>query len=228
MAKKTGRIKQMWQVYQTTRQHDKSLTFWLLVSFFAPIAAGVLIAWLVPGGVFSWILWILTGVLTGLLITLIVLGKRAEATAYRQLAGRSGAVGAVVQNGLRRSWRGSEMPVAVNPRTQDAVYRVVGKGGVVLITEGPASRTTKMRTEEERKVKRVLPTISVTHFFVGPDADSIPLEKLSRSLLKLKNTLSKQEVIAVTNRLNSLQQSQGLIGIPKGIDPTKVRAPRPR
>ncbi|KAF5274892.1 hypothetical protein FQA39_LY18698 [Lamprigera yunnana] len=39
---------------------------------------------------------------------------------------------------LRRSWRGSEVPVGIN-RNQDALYRVVGKGGVVLIAEG--SRT---------------------------------------------------------------------------------------
>lgn len=226
--KSPGRIKQMWQVYRQTAVHDKALTPILILSLFGPIIAAVIVAWLLPGALLSWILWIVTGVLSGVLIAMIVLGRRAEATAYRQIAGRSGAVGAVVQNALRRSWRGSEMPVAVNPRTQDAVYRVVGKGGVVLITEGPSGRTSKMRFEEERKVKRVLPTVQVTHLSVGPDPDAIPLEKLSRTLLKMKNTLSKQEVIAVTNRLTSLQQNQGLIGIPKGIDPTKARAPKPR
>ncbi|HUH53430.1 MAG TPA: DUF4191 domain-containing protein [Microbacteriaceae bacterium] len=226
--KSPGRIKQMWQVYQTTKTHDRKLTLWLLLSFFGPIIAGVLIAWLTPGNIFSWVLWIVTGLLTGLLIGMIVLGRRAEATAYRQIAGRAGAVGAVVQNALRRSWRGSEMPVAINPRTQDAIYRVVGKGGVVLISEGPSNRTKKMKIDEERKVKRVLPTVQVTHITVGPDPDSVPLENLSRRLLKLKKTLSKQEVLAVDNRLTSLQQAQPGIGIPKGIDPTKVRAQKPR
>lgn len=227
-AKEPGRIKQMWQVYKNTRVHDKKLTLFLIASFFGPVVAGILIALIFNAGIISWILWVLTGLLTGLLLALIVLGRRAEATAYRQLEGQTGAVGAVVQNALRRSWRGSEMPVAVSPRTSDAVYRVIGKGGVVLITEGPSSRTKKMRIDEERKVKRVLPNVSVTHIIVGPDAESTKLEHISRTLLKLPKTLNKREVDAINNRLNSLQQSQGLIGIPKGIDPTKVRAPKPR
>lgn len=224
--KEPGRIKQMIQVYQTTKVHDRTLPLWLLLSVLGPIVAGVLLAWLLPGGIVGWILWIVTGILTGVLVGMIVLGRRAERTAYRQIAGRAGAVGAVIQNALRRSWRGSEVPVAVNPRTQDAVYRVVGKGGVVIISEGPLSRTQKLRNDEERKVKRAVPSVQVTHVSVGPDDGSVALEDLSRTLLKMKSVLSRQEVVAVHNRLTSLQMMPG--GIPKGIDPTKMRAPKPR
>ena len=38
------------------------------------------------------------------------------------------------------------MPVAVT-KSQDAVYRAVGKPGVVLIGEGPQSRTRRMLEE---------------------------------------------------------------------------------
>lgn len=224
--KAPGRLKQMFQVYQTTKVHDRNLTLALLLSFFGPLALSMLVAWVLPGGVLWWVLWGITGALVGVLLVLIVLGRRAEKVAYRQIAGRAGAVGAVIQNALKRSWRGSEMPIAVNPRTQDAIYRVVGKGGVVLITEGPETRTKKMRVDEERKVKRVLPNVAIHHISVGPDAGSIPLENLSRALLKMKSTLRKQEVLQVHNRLVSLQQ--GPVGIPKGIDPLKVRSQRPR
>lgn len=216
----------MIQVYKTTRMHDKLLTPLLLISFLAPIIVGLALAWLIPGGPLSWVLWIATGLLAGILIAMIVLGKRAERTAYRQIEGRAGAVGAVIENALRRSWRGSEMPVAVNPRTQDAVYRVVGKGGVVIISEGPAHRTKRLSSEEERKVRRAVPSVLVSHIQIGPDPDSVLLEDLSRTLVKMKNVLTKQEVIAVHNRLSSLQTQPG--GIPKGIDPMKMRAPRPR
>jgi hypothetical protein len=224
--KRPGRIKQMWQVYQTTRQHDRNLTLVLLLSLIAPIMAGVLIAALLPGNWISWVLWVFTGLLFGVLLVMIVLGRRAEKAAYQQIEGRPGAVGAVVQGALRRSWRGSETPIAMNPRTQDAVYRVVGRGGIVIVTEGPAERTKRLRLDEERKVRRVLPNVAITHLQVGPDEGSVPLYKLSRSLLKIKPSLNRAEVQAVHLRLSSLQSSP--VGIPKGIDPNKVRSQRPR
>ena len=115
------------------------------------------------------------------------------------------------------------MPVAVNGRTQDAVYRAVGRGGVVLISEGPASRTQRMLDDEQRKVARVLPTVDVTLISVGHEEGDVELHRLAATLRKLKKTLTKPEVMAVSNRLNSLQSS---LPIPKGIDPLKVRPQR--
>jgi hypothetical protein len=224
--KKPGRIAQMWKVFVMTRRYDSSITWIMLLSLLGPVVLGVGAAFLFDGGVFGWILWIFTGILTGVLIALIVLGRKAEKAAYQQIEGQPGAVGAVIKNALRRSWTGTEVPVAVNPKTQDAVYRVIGRGGVVLIAEGPQSRTTRLLRDEERKVKKVLPNVSVIHVFVGPDEDSVPLYKISSRLLKLKPTLNKREVLAVSRRLSSLKSSP--VGIPKGIDPNKLRAPRPR
>lgn len=224
--KKPGRVAQMWQVFQMTRRYDASITWIMLLSILAPIAAGVFAAILFNGGFIGWILWIVSGVLLGVLLGLIVLGRRAEKAAYLQIEGQPGAVGAVVKNALRRSWTGTEAPVAINAKTQDAVYRVVGRGGVVLIGEGPQSRTKRLVLDEERKVKRVLPNVAVSQVFVGPDENSVPLYKISSTLLKIKPSLNKREVRAVAQRLSSLQGAP--IGIPKGIDPRKVRAPRPR
>lgn len=225
-AKKAGRIAQMWQVFKMTRRYDPAISWIMVIVFLAPIALGVLAAFLFNGGIIGWVLWIVTGILVGVLLGLIVLGRRAEKAAYLQIEGQPGAVGAVVKNALRRSWTGTEVPVAVNAKTQDAVYRVVGRGGVVLIGEGPRSRTTRIVLDEERKVKKVLPNVSVTQVYVGPDADAVPLYKISSTLLKIKPTLNKREVRAVAQRLSSLQSSP--VGIPKGIDPKRVRAPRPR
>lgn len=224
-AKRNGRIKQMIEVYRTTKVHDRNLPLVMLACFLAPIAVAVILALLLPGGWFSWILWPLTGILVGLLLAMIVLGRRAEKVAYAQIEGRAGAVGAVVQSALRRSWRGSEVPVAMN-RQQDAVYRVIGRGGVVLISEGSRQRTQRMAQDEERKVKRALQGVTVVHLYVGPDGDGVKLQDLSKTLNKLKGTLNRNEVAAVYNRLQSLQASP--IGIPKGMDPNKVRSQRPR
>lgn len=216
----------MWQVFQMTRRYDANITWLMLLVFLGPIALGILAAVFFSGGVLGWVLWVVTGILVGVLLGLIVLGRRAEKAAYMQIEGQAGAVGAIVKNALRRSWTGTEMPVAVNAKTQDAVYRVVGRGGVVLIAEGPQSRTKRMLLDEERKVKKVLPNVTISQVYVGPDADSVPLHKISSTLLKIKPSLNKREVLAVARRLSSLQGAP--VGIPKGIDPRKVRAPRPR
>ncbi len=209
-----------------TRRMDKRITGTLLACFLAPVLLSVALPLLLASSVFAIVLWIITGVLTGLILVLLVLGRRAERAAYTQIAGQPGAVGAVIQNALRRSWTGSEMPVALNPRTKDAVYRVVGRAGVALIAEGPKDRLQRLLADEERNIKRLLPNVSIHTIHVGPDEDSTPLWQVSRTLLKLKSTLTKQEVIAVNQRLSSLKQQP--VGIPKGIDPNKIRAPRMR
>lgn len=224
--KEPNRIVQMWQVYQMTRRYDPAITWFLIVSLLAPIGISIALAiTLSAGNVIGQILYIFAGVLAGILLVLIVLGRRAEAAAYSQIAGKPGAVGAVLKNGLRRSWTGSEMPVVVN-KSQDAVYRAVGRGGVVLIGEGPRSRTQPMLEKERANVHRVLPNVPINLMYVGPDADATPLTKIVRSLSRYKRTLTKAEVLAVSNRLASL--GRGGMPIPKGIDPNRVRAPRPR
>jgi len=224
--KEPGRIKQMWQVFKMTRRYDPAITWYLLVCFVVPIGLSIILALLLsPGNVLGLVLYLIAGIMGGLLLALIVLGRRAETAAYSQIQGKPGAVGAVLKNGLRRSWTGSEMPIVMN-KSQDAVYRAVGRGGVVLIGEGPRSRTQPMLDKERAGVRRVLPNVPVHLLHVGPDPDSVPLGKIVRELGKFKRVLTKGEVLAVNNRLASL--GKGGLPIPKGIDPMRVRAPRPR
>jgi hypothetical protein len=225
--KEPGRFKQLWQVFQMTRRLDKRATWYLAGALVLPILVGIVLGVVLGNGNgFSIALWVISGVLLGVLLFLIVLGRRAERAAYSQIEGQPGAVGAVLRSSLRRGWRGSEMPVAVNPRTQDAVYRAVGRPGVVLIAEGPKSRTSRMLEDERRKVNRILPNVPVASLQVGPDKGSVELHDINRRLGKLKNTLSKGEVVAISNRLSSLAANK--LPIPKGIDPMKVRPQRMR
>ncbi|SEC19595.1 protein of unknown function [Paramicrobacterium humi] len=225
-AKEPGRIKQMWQVFQMTRRYDSKAQWWILGALVAGIVLGVVLAILLAAGnVFLMIMWILSGLLAGVLAAMIILGRRAERAAYGQIAGQPGAVGAVFKSSLPRGWSGSEMPITANGRTQDAIYRAVGKGGVALVAEGPASRTRRMLDDERRKVKRVLPNVPITVFHVGPDEDSVPLHRLPKELRRVKKALTKPEVLAVVNRLSSLGNQ---LPIPKGVDPYKVRPQRAR
>lgn len=217
-------MKQMWQVFQMTRRYDPTAQWLMLLAFLAPVLVGLAVAlWLGEGNGFTIALWIIAGVLAGLLIALVILGRRAERAAYSQIDGQPGAVGAVLRSGLRGGWIGNEMPVAVNGKTQDAVYRAVGRGGVALISEGPVSRTKRMLDDEQRKVSRVLPNVPITLISVGHDEGTVELYRLPATLRKTKRTLTKPEVLAVSNRLNSLQSS---LPIPKGIDPLKARPQR--
>jgi hypothetical protein len=221
-----GRIKQMWQVFQMTRRYDPAITWLLIASLLGPIGLSIILALLFSrDNVIGFVLYVIAGVLGGVLLGLIILGRRAEAAAYSQIAGKPGAVGAVLKSGLRRSWTGSEMPVVVN-KTQDAVFRAVGRGGVVLIGEGPRSRTQPMLDKERANIQRVLPNVPVNLLYVGPDAGSTSLHKIVPALQRFKRSLTKAEVLAVSNRLASLGRNG--LPIPKGIDPNRVRAPRPR
>ncbi|TFB51355.1 DUF4191 domain-containing protein [Cryobacterium tagatosivorans] len=221
--KEPGRIKQMWQVFQMTRRYDSNIVLFMILGFLIPVVLSVGLALLTSGGGWTIALWAVAGVLGGVLAMLIILGRRAEKAAYSQIEGQPGAVGAVLRSSLKRGWVGSEMPVAVNGKTQDAIYRAVGRGGVVLISEGPRSRTARMLDDERRMVSRLGGNIAVTVVSVGPDEDAVPLHKLARRLTKIKPTLTKAEVLAVNNRLNSMARK---LPIPKGVDPTKARPKR--
>ncbi|MET4052278.1 hypothetical protein ABID81_001641 [Frigoribacterium sp. PvP054] len=225
--KEPGRLKQMWQVFQMTRRVDKTALPMMLLAFFVPVLLGVAAALLLTdGNVLALVLYIVVGVMLGFLLLLIVLGRRAERAAYSQIEGQPGAVGAVMKSGLRRAWRAAEMPVAVQGRSQSAVYRAVGRPGVVLIAEGGMGQTRRLVDEERRKIARILPNVPVHVLNVGPDADAVPLHKLAGRMNKLKSSINRNEVLAISNRLQSLGQNG--LPIPKGVDPFKVRSGRPR
>ncbi len=223
--KQPGRIKQMVQIYQNTKQYDRNLTLILVLCFVAPIALSAVAAMLFNNNIFGWIVWPLTGVLVGVLVVMIVLGRRAESVAYAQLDGKPGAVGAVINGALRRSWRGSEVPIGMT-KQQDALYRVVGRGGVVLIAEGNAARAKQLASRESVKLKTALRGVKLTTLYVGPDEGGVPLNKLSRTLTKMKPVLNRREINDVYNRLMSLRSDP--VGIPKGMDPYKARPQRGR
>jgi hypothetical protein len=69
-----------------------------------------------------------------------------------------------------------------------------------------------------------LPNVPVHFLYVGPDAESVALHKLAPALGRLKNVLRKPEILAISNRLTSLDKNG--LPIPKGIDPMKARAQR--
>lgn len=217
--KAPGQLSQMWTVYKMTAKEDRSSVLWAGLAFLVVVSAFIAFTVLAfPGNVLNLVIFAILGVMFGIIATMVVMGRRAERAAYSRIAGQLGAVGAVLGS-IRKGWRSSEMPVAVNPRSQDAVYRAIGPGGVVLIGEGNRTRVKVLLEDERRKVNRVAPGASIGFVYVTGDAEATKLADLSRTLYKMKKSLNRAEISVVAKRLESLGMN---IPIPKGIDPSKL------
>ncbi|MEJ2578316.1 MAG: DUF4191 domain-containing protein [Kineosporiaceae bacterium] len=217
---KQGRLRQYWTVFDVTRRHDPAVVWWMLLALFGTIGVSVGLGFVLGHPVYLSIF----GVMIGATIALYVLTRRAEAAAFAQLAGQPGASVAALQN-LRKGWTVVEEPSAVDPRTQDLVFRVIGRPGVVLITEGPLPRVNKLAENERKRIGRVLGQNVPVHIISAGDAPGqITLRKLTPTLVKMKPALSKTEVTEVIKRLRALGGIKP--PIPKGVDPFRARPDR--
>ncbi|MTA37981.1 MAG: DUF4191 family protein, partial [Actinobacteria bacterium] len=206
-------------------KRDRLALLWLILGTLGPIAAGIAFAIMATGGEpISFVVSIIFGVLAGLLGFLIVLGQLTQRLMYSNLQGQPGAVSALIKNQLRRSWRGNDTPIRMN-KTQDIVYRVVGKPGVVIVSEGVRSRVAPLVEDARREVQRIVPGVPVNLLHVG--SDGLTLKEFFPALYKIKGRVRPAEIVVVSNRLNSIAKTPASM-MPKGIDPTKMRAPRPR
>lgn len=221
--KEPGRFRQIVDVFKRTIELDRASLWWIIVGFAAPLLAGIALCFIFPGNVLGQILWVLLGLTFGVLIAMIVLGRRAEKAAYVSLAGRPGAVGAVLRVPLKRSFRGSEEPVAINPRSFTAVYRIVGAPGVVLIGEGNRTEAQHLLEAERKRVAKAAQNVPIHAIWVTNDEKATALKDVVKTLNKMKRTLSRSEIRVVHSRLAALTNA---LPIPKGIDPRKIRAQR--
>ena len=223
--KEPGRMRQLWRVYKVTAKNDPSSVWVSLLGFLLALAAGLLIGFLLGGGEpWSLTLWTITGITSGLLIAMIIMSRRAERSAYKQIEGQVGAVSAVLNSQIRRSWRANPAPIAINPKSREAVYRMIGKPGVVLIGEGQGARITQMLQDETRKIQKIAPGVTIHQLKVTTDDTGVRIYNLLKTVYKLKKSLSRAEVTAVANRVESLGGFS--MPIPKGIDPMRVRPPK--
>src|SRR6185312_14309023 len=135
--KRPGFFSQIRTLFTFTRKAYPWLP-WLLVGIFVVgIGLGVGVGLLIPPfAIWSLVLWGITGLMLGILASLMTMTRLSTKAMYKQIDGMPGAAGHVMSTSLGRNWQSSEMPVGVNPKTQEAVYRTIGRGGVVLVGEG--------------------------------------------------------------------------------------------
>lgn len=219
-AKKPSRLKQIGEVFTMTRRHDPMVPWLMLLAFLGVVAVSFLVGFWLD----NWVTGLIIGIPLGLLAATFILSRRAERAAFAQIENQPGASGAALGT-LRRGWITEEQPVAVNPRTQDAVFRAVGRPGVVLVSEGPSHRVKPLLDAERKRLARILPNVPVHTIQTGHGEGQVPLSQVAKQMGKMKNELTKLEVSTVSKRIASMGTR---LPIPKGIDPYKARPNRGR
>ncbi len=223
-AKSKGRIGELFDVLVLVVKRVPFSWLWLALSFLVPLGAGIFFATTSVGNPVGAVIWVVLGLMAGLLVFLIVLGQITQRLMYTNLEGQIGAVSSLIKNQLRRSWRGSEVPVRMN-KSSDTVYRLIGRPGVVIISEGQRSRVAPLVDEARKEVARIVPAVPIHVLHVG--ADGLALKDMFRTMYKFPRGIRSAEILVVSNRLNSIAKTP-MSQMPKGIDPTKMRAPKPR
>lgn len=226
-AKKPGRIKQMYQVFQQTQKIDRSTLPLMLTGLLVPVAIGILLALLVFGGSgYGIFVTILLSLMIGLLAAMFIMARKAESAAYGRIAGQKGAALAAMQS-IRRGWNVEEEPCAIDPRSQDMIFRASGRAGVALVAESSSGRALRLLEKESGRLHRLLPNVPIHLIIVGEDKanSEVPLPKLAGHMTRLRPILTKGEAGAVAKRLHAMPSAIRQ-AIPQGVDPMRARPNR--
>ncbi len=192
-----GQVRMIKQAYSLTRKNDPKLP-WIMLIWFVGVAAVIEQI----GNLFgSPILFLPLALITGGLAALIVFGRRAQGSAYRQVEGQPGAAAWVLE-GMRGDWRVTSG--VAGTQQMDAVHRVLGRPGVILVAEGVPARVRGLLAQEKKKVARVVGDAPIYDILVGDEEGQIPLRKLSTHVMKLPRNLSAAEVNALARRMSAL------------------------
>jgi hypothetical protein len=217
---KPGRIKQIRQSYTMTKQSDPRIGLILLgVFLLAGLAAFAVMLLIFRTILFSAVF----GVLVGILVVLIIFGRRAQRAALAQIEGKPGAAAAALGM-LRKGWK-TDPAIAVN-KQQDLVTRVVGPPGIVLIGEGNPNRLKPMLAAERRKHERVARETPIHELLVGNGEGQVPLPKLTKRVTKLGKELKPAQMTDVLARIKALDANRSSIPMPKGPIPTSMKGMR--
>jgi hypothetical protein len=211
---KVGRLKKLRgqagmikQAYTLTRKNDSKLPWIMLITFVA-VAGVIELIGILLGSPF---LFLPLAVIAGGLAALVLFGRRAQGSAYRQVEGQPGAAAWVLE-GMRGDWR---VTSGVAGTAQlDAVHRVLGRPGVILVAEGVPGRVRNLLAQEKKKVARIVGDTPIYDIVVGDDEGQIPLRKLSSHVMKLPRNLTAAEVNALGRRLSAM--GGGRMPVPGG------------
>ena len=215
---------QMWQALKIQSKQDKLL--WpLMIGAVVASAVVFFLVGMIWGG--QW--WMLpVGVLVGVMLAMLVFSRRVQNTVYAKADGQPGAAAWSLDQ-LRSGWRVTQAVAATTHF--DAVHRVVGRCGIVLVGEGEPHRLRPLMTQEKKKIARVVGDTPIYELVVGEQEDAspeqVPLRKLNARLSRYPVNIDRAKVDTLDSRLRALSTKTGVQNqMPKGPLPpgAKVRS----
>ncbi|WP_016701568.1 DUF4191 domain-containing protein [Actinoalloteichus spitiensis] len=208
------RRKQIFEAFKMQRREDKRLIPWMLVAFLGTALVVFGLGWLLG---LPWF-FLPVGIAFGALAAVIVFGRRVQRTVYQRADGQPGAAGWALEN-IRGRWRVTN---AVAGTTHlDAVHRVIGRPGVILVAEGAPHRVRGLIAQEKKRVARVVGSTPIYDVTVGNGEGEVPLRKLQRYLMKLPRNISVAQIDVLETRLAALASKGN--AMPKGPMPQGAR-----
>ncbi|MCV7401067.1 DUF4191 domain-containing protein [Mycobacterium fragae] len=209
---------QLWQAFNMQRKEDKRLLPYMIGAFV--LIVGISVAVGVSAGGFTTVTMIPLGVVLGALVAFIIFGRRAQRTVYRKAEGQTGAAAWALDN-LRGKWRFT--PGVAATGNFDAVHRVIGRPGVILVAEGSATRVKPLLAQEKKRTARVVGDVPIYDIIVGNGDGEVPLAKLERHLTRLPANITAKQMDALESRLSALGSRAGPAAMPKGPMPTAAK-----
>ena len=213
------RRQQLWQAFQMQRKEDSRLLPYMIGAFLLVLAACIALG--VSVGGYTMYLLIVLGIALGLMVAFIVFGRRAQKSVYRKAEGQTGAAAWALEN-MRGKWRVTP-GVGVNGHF-DAVHRVIGRPGIILVGEGNPGRVKPLLAQEKKRTARLVGEVPIYDIVLGNAEGEVPLSKLERHLTRLPANISVAQMDVLENKLVALGSKQGpAAAIPKGPLPTQAK-----
>ncbi|WP_448852556.1 DUF4191 domain-containing protein [Corynebacterium sp. 335C] len=216
---------QLWQAFKLQKERDKKLIPYMALGFLAPILV-LLVIGLLIGGFWAWFLPLL-GISLGFMVAMWIFSKRIEATVYGEAEGQAGAAAWALDN--LRSGVGVVWHVKTGAQANqhmDAVHRVVGNPGIVLVGEGNESRVRSMMAKEKKTLARFVGETPIYEMMVGTGEGQVPVKRIQRELLRYPRNYNKDQANQLQSRLASMDGVLGGArgGLPKGPMPGGANA----
>jgi hypothetical protein len=196
-----GQVRMIKQAYTLTRKNDPRLP-WIMLIAFVVVAGLIELVGILFGSPF---LFLPLAIIAGGLAALILFGRRAQGSAYRQVEGQPGAAAWVLE-GMRGDWRVTSG--VAGTAQMDAVHRVLGRPGVILVAEGVPGRVRGLLAQEKKKVARIVGDTPIYDIVVGDDEGQVPLRKLSAHVMKLPRNLTAAELNSLGRRMSAMGGSR--------------------
>lgn len=205
---------QLWQAFNMQRKQDKRLLPYMIAAFV--LILGISVGVGIWAGGLTLIIMIVFGLLLGALVAFIIFGRRAQRSVFKQAEGQTGAAAWVLDN-LRGKWRVT--PGVAATGHFDAVHRVIGRPGVILVGEGSAGRVKPLLAQEKKRTARVVGEVPIYDIIVGNGDGEIALAKLERHLNRLPANISAKQMDTLESRMAALGSRSGAAMMPKGPMP---------